>query len=188
MPPFWHPFGAQNRSKNRSEIRLLKKSPQDRSKTAQDRPKMPPDPPGASKMPSRTPLDGPRSPQEHPRSSQEAPRTPPRPPNTLPRCPPDPSGAPKKPSRTPPDGPQIRKPSKKGREKKGRQRSSTVVTRIGRSKTESTFKKVEPKRVAAVVARSALSIRRPRPQASSACCKSPVETFFQKVRQVELTK
>ena len=41
-------------------------------------------------------------------------------------------------------------------EQKSRQRSSTVVTRIGRSKTESTFTTVGPQRVAAVVARSAL--------------------------------
>ena len=71
MPPFWHPFRAQNRSKNRSEIGLLKKSLQDRPKTAQDRPKMPPgpprspqdalpDPPGRPKMPSRIPLGRPK--------------------------------------------------------------------------------------------------------------------------------
>ena len=35
MPPLWHPFRDQNRSKNRSEIGLLKKSLQDRPQTAQ---------------------------------------------------------------------------------------------------------------------------------------------------------
>ena len=70
-PPFGPPFGGQNRSKNRSEIGLLKKSLQDRPKTAQDRPKRPPgpprspqdappDPPGWPKMPSRIPLGRPK--------------------------------------------------------------------------------------------------------------------------------
>ena len=54
MLPFWHPFGEQNRSKNQSEIGLLKVSPQDRPETAQDLP---------------------RPPQEHPRSSHELSKT-----------------------------------------------------------------------------------------------------------------
>ena len=46
--------------------------------------------------------------------------------------------------------------SSKRRRKKNRQWSSTVVTRIGRSKTESSFATVGTQRVAAVVARSAI--------------------------------
>ena len=42
--------------------------------------------------------------------------------------------------------------------KKSQQRSATVVTRIGRSKTESTAKTVGTQRVAAMVARSALQL------------------------------
>ena len=45
---------------------------------------------------------------------------------------------------------------KKKSKKKSRQRSSTVVTHNGPSQNESTFATVEPQRVAAVVARSAL--------------------------------
>ena len=142
--PFWHPFGDQNRSKNRSEIELLKKSLQDRPETAQDPPKMPPGPPrrapGSPKRPPGPPPDPLRMPQE---------------------ALPDLLGRPKTFSEA--SGPitffgkldeaeLVENMSKK----KGRHRSSTVVTHIGRSKTESTFTTVGPRRVAAVVARSAL--------------------------------
>ena len=97
----------------------------------------------------------------------------PRPPKTLPRCPPDLPGAlpdhpgrPKRLFRSTWPSSFFRKNRKvrarrKKVEKKSRQRSSTVVTRIGRSKTESTFTTVGTQRVAAVVARSALQSAAP---------------------------
>ena len=68
MPPFGHPFRAQNQSKNRSEIGLLKKSLQDRPKTAQDPPKTPPG----------LPQDPPRCLPDPPGHLQNAPRRPPK--------------------------------------------------------------------------------------------------------------
>ena len=63
-----HPLGDQNRSKNRSEIGLLKKSAQDRRRTAQDLPqtppRAPPDPPGRPKMAPRCPRELPKAPQD----------------------------------------------------------------------------------------------------------------------------
>ena len=76
MPPFGHPFGGQNRSKNLSEIGLLKRSFQDRPKTAQDPPKMPP---GPLRRPQDAlpdtlgrPKNAPRCPPEPPRTTQNA--------------------------------------------------------------------------------------------------------------------
>ena len=76
MPPFGHPFGDQNRSKNQSKIELLKKSLQDRPKTAQDPPKMPP---GPLRRPQDAlpdtlgrPKNAPRCPPEPPRTTQNA--------------------------------------------------------------------------------------------------------------------
>ena len=63
-----HPLGDQNRSKNRSEMGLLKKSAQDRRRTAQDLPqtlpRAPPDPPGRPKMAPRCPRELPKAPQD----------------------------------------------------------------------------------------------------------------------------
>ena len=74
MPPFGHPFGAQNRSKKRSEIGLPPRSLQDRPKSAQDPPKTPPGPPrrapGLPKRPPGPPSDAPRSPPGPPRTTQ----------------------------------------------------------------------------------------------------------------------
>ena len=72
-PPFGPPFGDQNRSKNGSEIGLLKKSPQDRPKTAQDRPKRPPGPP-------RSTQDAPPDPQDRPKTAPGQTKTTSRPP------------------------------------------------------------------------------------------------------------
>ena len=148
MPPFWHPFGGQNRSKNRSEIGLLKKSLQDRPKTAQDRPKMPPGPP---------------------RSSQDA----------LP----DPSGRPQKAADALPD-PSGRSQmffrsiwSKKSElvekiRKKSRQRSSTVVTRIGRSQKPKALSQRSEPRGWRRWSREALLNPPPPAKHGTACCES----------------
>ena len=58
MPPFWHPFGDQNRAKKWSKIGSLQMSPQDRPKTAQDLPKTPP----------RAPQEPPRPPKRSKRA------------------------------------------------------------------------------------------------------------------------
>ena len=79
-----------------------------------------------------------------------------------PRASRDPPRALKMRSRTPTDGQKkFELVEKKVEKQKSRQRSSTVVARVGRSKTKSTFKTVEPQRVAAVVARSALQSAAP---------------------------
>ena len=65
--PFWHPFGEQKRSTNRSEIELLKKSLQDRPKTAQDPPKMPPGPPRRAPGPPKTTPGPPPDPPGRPK-------------------------------------------------------------------------------------------------------------------------
>ena len=82
MRPFGHPFGDQNRSKNRPKIELLKRSLQDRPKSVQDPPKRPPRPPRRASGPPKRPSGLSRMPQE---------ALP-----TTPGPPPDPSGRPKK--------------------------------------------------------------------------------------------
>ena len=66
MPPFGHPLGDQNPTKNRSKTGLLLMSLQDRPKIAQDPPKRAPSAP-------KTP---PRPPQDPQKCSQQAPDTP----------------------------------------------------------------------------------------------------------------
>ena len=119
-PPFGPPFGGQNRSKNRSEIGLLKKSLQDRPKTAQDPPKMPPGPL--------------RRPQDALRTAQKCPKMPSRTPTDDPKCFP-------KPLAQQPFSEKSKKSksSKTCRKKRGRQRSSTVVTRIRPHKNREHF-------------------------------------------------
>ena len=66
MPPFGHPLGDQNPTKNRSKTGLLLMSPQDRPKIAQDPPKRAP----------RAPKTPPRPPQDPQKCPQQAPDTP----------------------------------------------------------------------------------------------------------------
>ena len=70
-PPCGHPFGDQNRSKNRSKIGLLNMSRQDRPKTAPKPPKTAPRPPKTTPRPpkssSRDPPDPSKCPQLRPR-------------------------------------------------------------------------------------------------------------------------
>ena len=165
MPPFGHPFRCQNRSKKRSKIELQKRSPQERPKTPQELPRDPP----------RRPKSAPRRPKTPPRGSQDAPGTPPGAPGTPPDALPDPPGRPKMLSEG--SGPitcfkkfektEIVERCRKQVEKKSRQRSSTVVTRIGRSKTESTFTTVGNPEGGGGGRAKRSSIRRP--QRSTAC-------------------
>ena len=98
MPCFWHHFGDQNRQQNKSEIELLKVSPQDRPRTAQDLPRPPQERP-------RTPQDHPKTPQDRPKTTQDPPKTSPRTPQDPPRAPPDPPGRPKMAPRCPGNSP-----------------------------------------------------------------------------------
>ena len=145
------PFSHQNHSKNRSEIGLLKNSLQDRPKTAQDPPKMPPGPL--------------RRPQDALRTAQKCPKMPSRTPTDDPKCFP-------KPLAQQPFSEKSKKSksSKTCRKKRGRQRSSTVVTRIRPHKNREHFQNGRNPEGGGGGRAKRSSIRRP--QRSTACCRS----------------
>ena len=134
--PFWRSKSIKKTIRNRTASKVAPRSPQERPRPSQD---------------------APRSPPESSRTPQEASRTPPGCPKKLPGPPWTTQNVFRSiwPNNLFRKNRKIRNRRKKV-EKKGRQRSSAVVTRIGPHKNRKHFQNGRTQRVAAVVARSAL--------------------------------